>query len=444
MSYLIVSSSFTQKDMEEIEDWKDHKDDLIDFCEDDHANFSSEQRDKCESYIDSISSIILSNGRDINEKLAKVSSKTEYLFYMVHTRHINVDFNNLLKKMVVYMHPINITRSKSRIEDLGKIVQEITKKIIQSSFDGTQESNIKFAQLIANEKYSEKRPEVLIEGSISDKVSFLTISHMRVVYYHEFKCENLYISSGVIVSMTNSPARVNNFIIDTHTFSYYSILPYLETDQFSLVDFNNDNNSIPEYQIAYYDLFWGIQCVYDGNFVHGRYHWKVPYFVTKKLAIICYSYHVIIEAVNQTLIDYPDVNITVTDGGLIESEPTLSSKNEISIESKGFDTINKDIWPSVVVTYDKDKFSLDKSKSDLDVDGEQIYTYKPKSHKDEHHGLIIGVVVTLVVVLIVAAVVVVVLVIKKKKDNGNSYEIYEKNLLNDQTQPNNYHDPVPN
>ena len=135
MCYLIVSSSFTQKDMEEIEDWKDHKDDLIDFCEDDHANFSSEQRDKCESYIDSISSIILSNGRDINEKLAKVSSKTEYLFYMVHTRHINVDFNNLPKKMVVYMHPINITRSKSRIEDLGKIVQEITKKIIQSSFD---------------------------------------------------------------------------------------------------------------------------------------------------------------------------------------------------------------------------------------------------------------------------------------------------------------------
>ena len=36
-------------------------------------------------------------------------------------------------------------------------------------------------------------------------------------------------------------------------------------------------------------------------------------YVTKKLAFICYSYHVIIEAVNQSLTDYQDVNITVTD-----------------------------------------------------------------------------------------------------------------------------------
>lgn len=81
-----------------MEDWKEHIDDLVDYCEEDSTKLSSEQRDKCEDYIESISSIVLSNGRDINEKLTKVSKKIDYLFYIVHSRHINVDFNNLPKK----------------------------------------------------------------------------------------------------------------------------------------------------------------------------------------------------------------------------------------------------------------------------------------------------------------------------------------------------------
>lgn len=443
IGYVIVSSSFTKKDMEDMQDWKEHIDDLVDYCEENSTNLSSEQRDKCEDYIESISSIVLSNGRDINEKLTKVSKKIDYLFYIVHSRHINVDFNNLPKKMEVFMFPINFTRQGSDIEEIGKLIFEVTEKIIQSSFDGTQESRIRLSQLVSIGYNNHKKTEILMEGSIFDKVSFLTISHMKVVYSHEFRCENAYLSSGVLVSMTNSKCRVNNFIIDTETFTYYSILHYLVTDQFTLVDFNTDNSSVPEYQIAYYDLFWGIQCVYDGNFVNNRYHWKVPYFVTKKFAIICYSHHIIIEAVNQSLVDYPDVNITVTNEGIVEPATTLSKRNEISIESKGFDGISEKIWPSVFVTYNKEKFSLDSSKSDLNVEAEQIYTYKQKPHHGASAGLVVGIVAA--VVAVIAVVVIVVVIVLKKRNANKTNGVYEKTLLsNDSSQQNSFHDPVSN
>lgn len=438
ISYLIVSASITKDDVEEIEDWKDHKDDLIDACED---RFSSEDlKDECEPYIDSISSIVLSNGADVNEKLAQISKKTEYLFYLVHTRHINVDLNNLPSKMQVYMQPINFTRTKSNIEDFGNLITEITKKIIQSSFDGTIEGNIRLSQL-TNKNH--QHPEILMEGSISQKVSLLTLSHIRVVYYHEFKCENVFISQGVLVSKTQEKALVNNFIIDTETFTYYSILPYLSTDQFTLVDYNRDNDTVPEYQISYYDLFWGIQFTYNGSFIHGRYYWKVPYFVTKKLAIICYSYHIVIDAENKSLTNYPDVNLTVTDDGLIDDDLELNGLDKLSIESSGFDAVNKNLWPSVFVTYDKKKLELDTSKSDLDVTEEQIYTHKPNSH---HSKVVIIVGSVIAAVVVIAIICVVVVIVLKKKKSNNAYGVYEKTLLNnDQNHPiNSYHDPAPN
>lgn len=439
ISYLIVSASFTKEDYDEIEDWGDHKDDLIDACV---KYIGSDDDDKCEDYIDSLSSIVLSNGRDVNERLKDISKDTDYLFYIVHTRHINVDFNKLPSKMNVFMHPVNFTRKNSNIKDIRQLIARVTANVAQSEFDGTIESNIRLAQLI-NRKHG-NYPEVLIEGSISKKVSFLTLSNVRVVYSNEFKCENVYISSAVLVSKTNNQAFVNNFIIDTETFTYYSILHYLVTDQFTLVDFNKDNDTIPEYQISYYDTFWGIQCVYDGIFTHGKYHYKVPYKVTKKLAIICLSHHIIIEAFNKDLTEYPDVNITITDDALLDDDDVvdaLSGLDIISIESNGFDTINKNIWPSVFVVYDNKKFTLDKSKSDLNVDEEQIYTYGPNTHHSKKH-IIIGTVVAVVAVIAVIVVVVVVVVLKKRNANN---EVYSKALLNnDQNQINDYLNPVPN
>lgn len=437
VSYLIVSSSFSKDDMEEIEDWKDHKDDLIDACE---KGFKSDQdEDSCEDLIDSIESIILSNGKDINEKLAKISKKTEYLFYMVHTRHINVDLNNLQSKMSVYMYPINMSRTDSIIDDIGQVVTKITKNLIISSYDGTIESNIRFSQLIGR---IHQNPEVLMEGSITNKVSLLTLAHLRLVYYHEFDCENVYLSSGVLVSMTQERAKVNNFMIDTETFTYYSILSYLKTNQFTLVDFNRDNDTVPEYQIAYYYNFWGIQSIYDGVIVKGRYYWKVPYSVTKRLAIICYSGHIVIEADSKDLTNYPDVNLTVTNDGLIDTEQTLSRLETISIESSGFDTIDKKIWPSVYITYNKDKFQLDTSKSDLDVDEEQIYTYNPKPHHSKV-GIIVGSVVAVVVVL--SVIIVIVVIVMKKKNSIKGNEVCDTTLLNnDPAHINNYHDPALN
>lgn len=249
MSYVIVSSSFRKDDYDEIEDWKDHKDELIDSCKNDRDHFSSEEREKCESFINSISSIVLSNGNDVNNRLKKVSKNTEYLFYLVHTRHIDVDFNNLPHKMIVYMQTVNISKHSTKIFDkITDLILSNNKKVIESSFDGIPESRTIYTKF--NKNNYNNNAEVLMEGSISKKVSFLTIHHLRVVYYHEFKCENVYLSSAVLVSKTNSPARIGNFIIDTQTFSYYSILHYLIADQFTLVDFNTDNDSIPEYQGA--------------------------------------------------------------------------------------------------------------------------------------------------------------------------------------------------
>lgn len=449
MSFLFVSSAFSRKDMEKMENWEERKEDFINSCENDYVHYTVEQRKKCKSYINSISSIILSNGKDINEKLKKVSKKTEYLFYMVNSKHNKVDFNNLPTKMVVYMLPVNISRHKSNTNDINKLINKVSKKIIRSSFDGSQKSSLQLAHLYGKKNNSNKYTEVIIEGSISKKISFLTISNLRVVYVNELKCENIYISSGVLASMTNTYVRTQNFIIDTQTFTYYGTLPLLMADQFTLVDINTNNDSVPEYRIAYFDLFWGIQYRYDSNFEIYKYNWKVPYNFAKKLSLICHSYHIVIEALNKTLVNYPDINITVTDKNLINSPsiiPQLFGIDQISIESKGFDSISEKNWPSLVVNYDKSKYSLDLSKLDLDVKEESIYSYKPKNN-----GIGMGIIIAIAsLLMIIIIIVVIVVIIKKKKTNkkaSKENEIYEKTLLNDDNSnpyTNIYHDPVSN
>ena len=117
--------------------------------------------------------------------------------------------------------------------------------------------------------------------------------------------------------------------------------------------------------------------------------------------------------------------------------------DKISIESRGFDAISKDIWPSVVVTYNKNKFTLDRSKSDLDVNGEQIFgDGETREHKAKV-GMIVGIVVA--VLAVIAIIVVIIIVLRKRNGNRESVRIYVKKLLaSDQLNDNNFHDPSPN
>lgn len=71
--------------------------------------------------------------------------------------------------MDVFMFPINFTRQGSDIEEIGKLIFEVTQKIIQSSFDGTQESRIRLSQLVSIGYNNHKRQKFL------SKVRFLII-----------------------------------------------------------------------------------------------------------------------------------------------------------------------------------------------------------------------------------------------------------------------------
>ena len=148
----------------------------------------------------------------------KYPKKTEYLFYMINSKHINVDFNNLPSKMSVFMLPINITSHKSNKDYFKNTISKVTKKLIISLFDGSQKSTFELVKFYIKGDKKPKVIEVMIEGSILNKVSFLTISILKMVYLHDLKCGNVYLSSGNFTSMGCTFIQVNNFYTDSYTY----------------------------------------------------------------------------------------------------------------------------------------------------------------------------------------------------------------------------------
>ena len=427
ISYFIVNSGFSHIDMNKFKNWIEDKENMMELCQ---YRYGMNETARCKRFIKSISSIVLSNGKDANKKLTEVSKKTEFLFYFVYSKHTNVDFNNLKTKMSVIMLPINfsqkIINNENKIDNIKQSILELSKKIMKSSFITELDNNMKFSQLVSEKDNKNKLIEVIIDGSIKKKVSFLTISHLKVVFYNDLNCENVFITSSMLSSLKKTSVVAKNFIVDANTYSLYKI-PLTNVDQFSILDFNKNIHKIPQYRISYLEKSWGIQIGYDEKFNNDEYNWSVSYLIAKKFSLICYSNHIFIEAVSTNLDKYSDINITIIDEGLRDSAPLLPqvlSENQVIIESTGFDSISKSKWPSVVVTYDKSKFAIDTSNLELKVKEKPLYSYVPKNAA-------IGIVLLVgIIALFVIIVIILVVVIVKKKKRSNMIKSLEKTLLN--------------
>ncbi|KAK8835845.1 hypothetical protein M9Y10_040396 [Tritrichomonas musculus] len=432
ISYFIVSDVFTHIDMDLFEDWIDDKENMMKMCQ---SRYGMNETKRCRRFVKSISSIVLSNGKDVNEDLSEVSKKTEYLIYAVHTRHTNVDFKNLKNKMSVIMLPIsftsNLLNNENKIDNIKHLIFELSKKIMKSSFITELDNNMKFSHLVSENDDKDKLIEVIIDGSIKKKVSFLTISHLKVVFYNDLNCENVFITSSMLSSLKKTTVVAKNFIVDANTYSLYKI-PLTNVDQFSILDFNKNIHKIPQYRISYLEKSWGIQIGYDEKFNNDEYNWSVSYLIAKKFSLICYSNHIFIEAVSTNLDKYSDINITIIDEGLRDYAPLLPlvlSENQVIIESTGFDSISKSKWPSVVVTYDKSKFTIDTSNLELKASVQSDY-----SENTQKVSASIGLIVGIVAVVVIVVIIILIVVVQKKKKASMIHQIEKILLTNDQDQ----------
>lgn len=461
ISYFLVNSGFSRRDIERIDNWGKYKDDILSKCD---LRYRKDKVKQCKAFINSIASIVCSNGKDVNDKLSKVSKKTEFLFYLMQTKHSNVDFNSLKSKMSVFMLSHHFTSHRSAEDSFNFIKQslfDINMQILNSSYNGEFENNLQLMELVTNYNngnsnnnngYSNNNNgnnnnnngnnfiEVEINGNIENKVSFLTISNLKVIYYNDFRCENLYITNTIITPLKNSFVRVNTFIVDVNSYTNYSISK-IDVDKFSILDFNSKTSYLPHYKIVYLNKSYGVQYRYDDKFnKSNNYNWLVNYSITKKFSLMCHSFHIVIEAGPFVLNKYSDINITIIDKKLPDSlsflDPSTLSSNEILIESKGFDLINPSKWPSIDVTYNKSKYSLDTTNLDLDIKEYSLFSYKPHN-SSVNVGLIIAIVGVVVIVIIV--VIIVVVARRRKNKNNQIYDnsISEKTLLNNNDQYNN-------
>ena len=259
-SYLYVNRHFTDEIEKELKkQWESNKKIFKKGCKD---LFNEEDIEKCTVVIEGMQDLVLSNGQNLDLKLPTISTNTEFLFFInYYNEDHTINFNSLNTKMTVFCFhdtPIYLT-SVDPNQLVYKIVKKFTKKMIKSSFDGSQEGIIRLSEQFKpkNNEITESATYIKYNGNINDKVSFLTIANANISFIGNINCESLYLKNCSISDYSDE-IRTNYFIVDPYTHSnirgYSSKESLINVKEYAITQVDKSNNN--KYQIQYGRREW--------------------------------------------------------------------------------------------------------------------------------------------------------------------------------------------
>lgn len=418
MSLFLVHPKFSN---DKCIDWAKNKGTYQKSCEE--AN----EKEKCEAVFNSIIDVTCSTPGEMNTKLEEVSIETETLFFISEQLETAVDFNNLPRKMNVFMFAFDFENENANANILHKINQLICK----SSFDGSQNSILSLARSsLKKEKRLIFVPLRMI-GTIGNKVSFISIHGYILYLTSTLNCKNVYLFGTCIDEESTSYIRATNLTIygNDYALFLFASLGLISVDQLIIDDFkfNDNDNEVRQYHIIYFKNRWEIYYSTISSGL-GFWYYNIPYSFANKIGLICYTQNITIEADESTksLSKLRDLNISVSKYNLINYAPisTLSQKKVI-FTTRGFQNFTKDQLPNITFNYDSSDFKVVTTDSDsfIDIEYQPIDSPNGPDDSDDSDGnkwLIIGIIIAAVVVVLIIVIIVVVVIVKKKKKNNSS------------------------
>lgn len=289
-------------------------------------------------YLKYYSQVIVSNGQNINNELAQVSEKADYLSIVGDTISSKIDFNNLKKQMVVTLYQKKL-----------KFEQETDTSLSKNLYSKT--SNIK----------EEINPDaVQIVGNIKEKVSFLTIARfdIQVVDYDlEVNCFQMV-----------SPSRIdsNKFKIKTEYFYYTGTSTDNFEDCIQTVEFDYCLNDLRSVTSSSYSYNYGVNNFSLSLYTYGMFvalpDPKIPYSIMERSGLVILADEFFIRLVSTPAV-VKDINITVARQIDVhcpfldpETGTELSEKMNVTIKAEGWE--NQETRPKVNINYKEKEVNL--------------------------------------------------------------------------------------
>lgn len=380
--------------------------------------------DLCIATYESMEQAKCSDPDNFNKVLSEFSKVNEFLI-IIGSFNTDIDLSKLKTEMVVTITydddlDIDIDMAKS-LESQNKYIKLLMKnarKMIQSHFDGSPKSILRYASLVFDNKKikGDKIGTVPLIGDVKNKVSYLVIGASIVKITQSDLNAPRSLFAGCVIDKDSKKIKSKHFIADysTQILMTETIKEKFEVGQYGIL--LGTMYEYSPYRINCNPQDWTVE--YNSGSKWKSLNVKIPYKSASSFNLIVYTYSFNINN-NANLDKYSPINISVLES--IKMSPMAKKLDDglqqIEITQTNFDDVPKDQRPSLTLSYDPEEFQFEKSTDDpFHISEESPFSYKPMNKKNINIGMIVGIVVAVVVVI--AIVIVVVIIVLRKKKNA--------------------------